>query len=134
MRGEKSPERMFAQTGTRTRDLTILSQALYQLSYSAGLLTETWTCKNDNLDLNGFSHFHCNRPKCNKRAKRNSGGIVVYFKNCLKDKISLVKMCENGIIWLKLSNSAFDTEKDIYICLTYIPPEGSQVYKIETSA
>ena len=37
-------------------------------------------------------------------------------------------MNEKGLIWLKFEKSFFSLEKDMYFCLTYIPPEKSKLY------
>ena len=45
------------------------------------LLGETWHSSSGHITFEGFDHFECARPKFNKKAKRNSGGLVVYYKN-----------------------------------------------------
>ena len=40
----------------------------------------------------------------------------------------LLKMNEKGLMWLKYEKSFFSLEKDMYFCLTYIPPEKSNLY------
>ena len=81
------------------------------------------------VNLKGYSYFNCYRPKFNKRAKRYSGGVLVYFRDELKHNLSIVKKDNRGIIWLKLDKCAFNVNNDIYLCLCYIPPENSSVYK-----
>ena len=53
----------------------------------------------------------------------------MYFRDELKHKLSIVKKDSRGIIWLKLEKCAFNVENDIYLCLCYVPPENSSVYK-----
>lgn len=43
--------------------------------------------------------------------------------------IELVKLNRNGVIWVKLIRDIFGRDRDLYLCLTYIPPEDSTVYK-----
>ena len=54
---------------------------------------------------------------------------MVFFKDWLYGKIELVKTDNVGILWMKLQREFFSLERDIYISLTYIPPEESNVYK-----
>ena len=93
------------------------------------LLTETWNSKLSNIHIDGYCSFSCYRPKSNRKAKRHSGGIIIYFKECFANKIVLVSMNNNGIIWFKLKKEHFGSENDIYICTCYIPPEDSCVYR-----
>lgn len=37
----------------------------------------------------------------NRRSKRDSGGIIVYFKSWLFGKIELIKSDNKGIVWFK---------------------------------
>ncbi len=39
--------------------------------------------------------------------------------------VHLLKTDSDDIIWLRLSKVLFDSEEDIYVCLSYIVPEGS---------
>ena len=95
------------------------------------MFSETWhTTRNiSNLQIKGFKCYRCHRPKGNKRAKRNSGGLIIYYKEWLTGKIELVKTDDRGILWMKLKHRDFNFERDKYFCLAYIPPEDSRVYK-----
>jgi len=56
-------------------------------------------------------------------------GVIVYYK-CNYDKyISLVETDSNGYIWLKISKEILYNSQDAYICVCYIPPEDSKVYR-----
>ena len=97
-------------------------------NHSVIFLCETWHNKSSIIDVNGFTTYHCPRPKYNRRAKRNSGGLVVYCKSAMADGISTVKRNENGIMWIKFDKVFFNLENDIYVCHCYIPPENSRLY------
>ena len=97
-------------------------------NHSVIFLCETWHNKSSIIDINGFTTYHCPRPKYNRRAKRNSGGLVIYCKSALADGISTVKRNENGIMWIKFDKVFFNLENDIYVCHCYIPPENSRLY------
>ena len=75
--------------------------------------------------------FTCPRPKWNRRAKRNSGGVVVYYKSIYKNVIEKVSINPKGILWFRIKTES--SLQDIYVCLCYIPPEDSKVYKNTTS-
>ena len=70
------------------------------------LFTETWHEKKTNLSIQGYDCFSCPRPKFNSRAKRDSGGIVVYFS--LKNYVHLVELNQNSAIRFKLSKELFN--------------------------
>ena len=106
----------------------------YIHDYDTLLFSETWHKRLTDLNLFGFHSFRLSRPKGNKKAKRYSGGLVVFFKDWLYGKIEPVKTDNRGILWMKLKREFFSLERDIYICLTYIPPEESNVYKNRESS
>ena len=95
------------------------------------LLTECWNSTDSNLNIKGYDMFTCPRPKWNRRAKRNSGGVVVYYKSIYKNVIEKVSINPKGILWFRIKTES--SLQDIYVCLCYIPPEDSKVYKNTTS-
>lgn len=92
-------------------------------------LTETWNSSVLNVNLENYECFSCPRPKYNKKAKRHSGGIVVYYKKQYFGHIKLISKDSKGVLWLKLNKSFFGCINDIYLCCAYVPPEDSNVYK-----
>ena len=60
--------------------------------------TESWCNKYSNIDIQGYTVYSCARPKCSKRAKRDSGGIAIYCKNKLVDGLEIVKMGNKSIV------------------------------------
>jgi hypothetical protein len=58
-----------------------------------------------------------------------SGGISLYYKSNLKDKISVVESHQCGIIWTKTCKTLFYFNNDVFICSTYIPPYTSNVIR-----
>ena len=57
---------------------------------------------------------------------RQSGGISAYYKQKLKDQISVIEKNDIGIIWLKIKNDIFRFDDDVFICFAYIPPVSSK--------
>ena len=64
-------------------------------SYDLLCLTETWNSKTTNIEINSYERFSCPRPKCNQKAKRESGGVIVYYRKTLSKGIEPVQ--QNGI-------------------------------------
>jgi HAMP domain-containing protein len=86
------------------------------------ILTETWTKPNlsFNPDVHGYTTIHFPRLSMHKKAKRNSGGIMIFYQNDLSHCFSVVKVNQDRV-WLKLGSE----NQDLYICGTYIPPYSS---------
>ena len=59
-------------------------------NYDSIFLNETWTNKNSIVDLNGYKLYHSYRKYQNKRAKRSSGGLLIYVR----------KIPKNSSIWI----------------------------------
>ena len=98
-------------------------------NYDILIFTETWLAKSTNVNIDNYLCFSCPRPKYNKKAKRHSGGVILYYKKKYFGYIKLISENERGILWFKLSKTYFGTENDLLICSCYVPPEGSDVYK-----
>ena len=114
--------------GQKHRDETFKEHVKYDIN----ILLETW--KGDAPDIkipNYFSFSKCRAKK--KRARRNSGGIIVYVKEDLKKGIECVKNItkSKNRIWLKLDKTFFGLCQDLYICGIYIPPLNSPHYDNE---
>lgn len=57
----------------------------------------------------------------------------MYYKQCLSSNVKLVSANEKGILWFKFKQHQMDSENDFYVCLCYIPPEDSALYRNENS-
>ena len=94
------------------------------------ILTETWlsnsTCYNLNIAGYSAEHQHGNKSQ-NTRKGRHSGGISIYYRNSLMDKITIAEKQQCGIVWLKSCRTLFHFNTDVFLCCSYIPPRGSQV-------
>ena len=58
-------------------------------------------------------------------AKRNSGGIIIYIKNCFVSEDSLIFTSQDDIIWVKIAASKLSIDKDFYVGLCYVLPDDS---------
>ena len=99
-------------------------------TYDIVVLSETWLSPKSNYDLNinGYEAFHLYDNKSpNVRKGRYSGGISVYYKLELKNKIQIEEKQQSGLIWLKLCKSLFDFDSVMFLCNVYIPPRESRL-------
>ena len=62
--------------------------------------------------MDGFLCFRKDRTNANK--KRSSGGIIVMYKNHLKDGISFYNSSHDGSIWIKLDKDFFTLQSELY--------------------
>ena len=91
--------------------------------YDIICLSETWSSSHTDVMLKGYDKvFHSFRTYQHKRAKRPSGGIIIYIKNCIAKGVDIVKNTIDCIVWIKLDKYFFNFENDIYLCATYIAP------------
>ena len=90
------------------------------------ILSETWLKPNSqfNFDIAGFKSLNFPRPYKHKKAKRGSGGLLLYINSTHINGISTVKSAIDRI-WLKLNKCILNHNKDIYLCANYVPPQGS---------
>ena len=62
----------------------------------------------------------CPRPRTNRRVKRDSSGVIVYYKQWLYGKVELVKIDYKGILWFKLKKEPFTVDDDLSYVYVYI--------------
>ena len=90
------------------------------------ILTDTWS--NEKLSIPGFHLFTIPAKKHRmKKHGRFSGGIVLGFKNNLKQGITLVSY-HADYIWCKLDKNFYHTKKHIFVCAACIPPKESPYF------
>ena len=69
-----------------------------------------------------------------KRAKRNSGGIIVYIREKYVNNETLISTSADDIIWVKLDKKVLSLNSDLYVCLCYvIPDDSSRQSLVETN-
>ena len=83
-------------------------------------LSESWTDKSSNIELNDFTCYNFYRKFKHRKAKRNSGGIVIYVRNTIKTGISIAKNHYDTLVWLKLDKDLFGFQNNIFICGLYM--------------
>ena len=92
------------------------------------LLTELWVSKSSILNIDGFEYVNCPLSKYDRKARRNSGGITLYFKQKFRDYLSIASIDFKGLLWLKLKKDLLRSDKDAYFGICYVPPEDSGLY------
>ena len=93
-------------------------------------MQETFTNKNSKIQLNGYKAVHSYRRLQNKRAKRSSGGLIIYIREQYQKGVKIVKNDIDCLIWLKFDKNFFQIQNDIYLAVTYIAPENSPVHSV----
>ena len=102
----------------------------YISSYDLVFLSETWLSNKEtmNFDIPGFcSELIPGNKTKNTTKGRYSGGLAFYYKNNLKNCISMVKTDQTGILWIKVNEHLFPFDQEVYICHIYVPPTDSKV-------
>ena len=92
--------------------------------YDIILLSETWTNKHSKLQLNGYVKV-CKHRKRRKRAKRDSGGLVCFFKHEIWNGITCCPWhFEDGLVF-KLDKFYFGFDNNVYLLFPYMRPNSS---------
>ena len=86
-------------------------------------LSETKTDECDAINLPGYSVFFKNRCKL---SKVRSGGIAVLVKDHIVKYTTVINTESPYVLWLRISKSLFNLDKDVCFGIIYIPPEGSK--------
>jgi exonuclease III len=112
---------------TKVRDCDFITAVS---EYDICIFTETWLSKTDSQKnlIPGYKSINCAGRKLNPKAKRHDGGISVFYKEKLEKGITMCKLYDEGLMWVKLDKSFFKSEQNIYLCVCYIPPESSRFY------
>ena len=93
-------------------------------------LSEIKVGPDQNLALEGyFEKLICR--KRHTKANSSCGSLVIYIKTEIKQEVTITQNKSNKYGWMKLAKNFFKTNEDIYLCLAYANPEGSQ-YRTET--
>ena len=115
--GQKHREDMFLESITK---------------HDINILLETWKGDCPDVKIPDYYSFNKCRTK-KKKARRNSGGIIVYIKNKIKRGVEYLNniTSSQNRVWLKLEKTFFGLADDIYLCGIYIPPLSSPHYDNE---
>ena len=84
---------------------------------------ETKTDDIDVLELENYEFVMKNRKKY---GRVNSGGIVLAFRNYLKDHITIHETECKSVLWFELSKNVTNFDNNLIVGIIYIPPENSK--------
>ena len=87
------------------------------------------TDENSSIELKGYTCYNFYRKFKHKRAKRNTGGMVVYVKHCLNRGTEICRNHFDTLIWIKTQKTFFDFDKDFLLCGVYAWPDESPAGK-----
>ena len=95
--------------------------------YDILLLSETWISRKTslNLDINGYL---CGTKSPWSSKGRYSGGVSLYEKHYLKDKLEIIDKNSEGI---KLDAELISFKENVYICCVYIPSSDSKKFFVQ---
>lgn len=96
--------------------------------YDIIYLYESWGNKNSNYEISGYHCYNLYRKFQNRRAKRNSGGVVIYVRNSIHKGVKLVRNHHDTIVWLQLDKTFFDIADDVFLAGVYVWVDGSPAY------
>ena len=91
------------------------------------LCLETWADKDSNFELSSeFESIPLPRAERHKKAMRGSGGICLFIRKSLLNKVVFVhKKYKDFLIWLRFDHVKLGISKDIYMACVYVAPERS---------
>ena len=101
------------------------------ISFGIIFITESWFHieKYFPFILPGFVCHNFCRRSVHRRAKRGSGGLVVFVRNSLVEFVEVaIRDDVEDRVWLSLSGPLLNSPKDVYLCLGYVAPQGSSVH------
>ena len=100
-------------------------------NYDIICFSETWTNKHSNIEIKGYSDpIHSFRKFKHKRAKRSSGGLLVYIKDSIRKGVSIVRNEVDCIVWLKFDKGFFGLSENLFLAALYFAPENSPSYDL----
>ena len=90
------------------------------------VLTESWLkpviCYN--LEIKDYVVLNYPRSSMHRKAKRNSGGLVIYIKQHLYNSVIISKIARDRV-WMRIKAPIINANRDVYICALYVPPIDS---------
>ena len=65
----------------------------------------------------------------NARNNRYYGGLIIYVKNDIRKGVKFLEHLNEDYVWLKMDKTFFGLDRDLYLCMLYIPPVSSTYYQ-----
>ena len=92
------------------------------------LLSETWTNEENeenDLKLRNFKKPFCKHRERKRNARRDSGGLCVFFRNSIVNGVSEIKWDFEDGMCFKLDRCFFGLERDMFFVFVYMRPDSS---------
>ena len=92
-------------------------------------ILESWLDPDDACpSVPGYINFRSERKR-NCKAKRSSGGIIIYCRKSIIKGVTKLKNTSQDMVWLKLDRAYFGLPQSIYLCVAYLAPDSSSYAK-----
>ena len=78
-------------------------------------------------------YFHNARKKKHKRSKRNSGGIIIFYRKELQKHTSVNDKIIDNMLWIKIDKHFLNFDKDLFIGAIYNSPIQSSYTQKQNS-
>ena len=90
------------------------------------VLTESWLkpVVSYNLEIKDYVLLNYPRSSMHRKARRNSGGIVIYIQQYLYNFIVISKIARDRV-WMRIKAPIINANRDVYLCTLYVPPIDS---------
>ena len=92
--------------------------------YDCAFISETWTNEFSSIDIKGYVKY-CKHRKRRENAKRDSGGLVVYFKEHMNKGVKELEWDNEDGMCFKLDKNVFGWKEDVYLLTVYMRPSNS---------
>lgn len=107
---------------TNGHDKLLDSEFLHKIQgYDIIGLVETHNLKPLKFSLASHKIYHSHRIQ-DPRSKRTFGGISILIRKSLVNGINVLPGENSSFMWIKLSKTYFNLQKDLYISFLHIPP------------
>ena len=89
---------------------------------------ETKLDESDIFEVPGYTFIsQVRKEKC----LRKSGGIGVFVKSALSEKVTFIDSDSDYVLWIKVDKSAVNTNEDLFCGIVYVPPSDSRFYSAD---
>ena len=79
----------------------------------------------DTINLPGYVFY--SKPR-KDTGSRKSGGLGLFVKSSISPHIDEINSLSDYLLTVKLSKTFFSLNQDVFICIVYVPPEGSKYH------
>ena len=75
---------------------------------------ETWLENQESFKVSDFEHLRSEQTK-GKKARRNSGGVLLFYKESIAEGVEKQTSANKHFIWVKLKSNFVKLDKDIFL-------------------